>query len=442
MIYDLIVIGGGPAGMMAAARAGELGARVLLLEKNNNLGVKLLMTAQGRCNLTNNIQDIRFLISKFGVPGKFLFSAFSSFGPKEVIAFFAERGVKTKVEEANRVLTANNSSQEVLQVLLDYLKQNQVQIKTLAKVKKIKIVAKKIEKVILENGEEIAAHNFIICTGGKSYPASGSTGDAYAWLKEMGHTIIKPVPALTPIIAQENFIKELEGLSFDSVLIDVYKNNLKNDDNINSKLSHLKNQENNQDYKKIDSILGPIIFTANGLSGPAILAISKSISRSLPEKVKIIIDFKPELNTTQLDQLLQKRFQEAGNKSIKNGLENLLPPRLILLILKLADINSDKKIALITKIERQKIIKLTKEFSLLVKEVLGYNRAMITSGGVFLKEVDSKTMNSKIIKNLYLAGELLDLDGPTGGFNLQLCWSTGRSAGESAALNLKKSNSD
>jgi hypothetical protein len=258
----------------------------------------------------------------------------------------------------------------------------------------------------------------------------------------MGHTIIKPVPALTPIIAQENFIKELEGLSFDSVLIDVYKNNLKNDDNINSKLSHLKNQENNHDYKKVDSILGPIIFTANGLSGPAILAISKSISRSLPEKVKIIIDFKPELNTTQLDQLLQKRFQEAGNKSIKNGLENLLPPRLILLILKLADINSDKKIALITKIERQKIIKLTKEFSLLVKEVLGYNRAMITSGGVSLKEVDPKTMNSKIIKNLYLAGELLDLDGPTGGFNLQLCWSTGRSAGESAALNLKKSNSD
>ena len=408
MIYDLITIGGGPAGMLASARAAENGARVLLLEKNNKLGIKLLITGKGRCNITNADFDQRSFIDKFGSNGKFLFSAFNKFNNEQIINFFNSRGLEVQVERGNRVFPVTNKAGDVLNILIDYLKQNKVEIKTNSEVKDIVLKDNKIEKIILKNGEEFKAEKYLICTGGKSYPLTGSTGDAYAWLEKMGHTIIKPTPALVPIICEQNFIKDLEGLSLKNVNISIFQNN-----------------------KKVDSRFGEAIFTANGLSGPIILDMSKNISELLnSDKVNLEIDFKPALEFETLDKRIQRDFSEAKNKMFKNSLNQLLPQKLIPIVIKLSQINPDKQVNSITKEERKKLLHLLKNFSLDIKKIDGFNKAIITSGGVDLHEVDPKTMQSKIIDNLYLAGEVLNLDGPTGGYNLQVCWSTAYSVAE------------
>lgn len=409
MFYDLIVIGGGPAGMMAAGRAAELGAQVLLLEKNKNLGIKLLITGNGRCNFTNNIPT-RELINSFGENGKFLFSAFSKFGPEEVINFFNERGLETKIEKNNRVFPRSDKSADVLKVLTGYLKENKVKIIFEASVKKITEKNQIISKISLVDGREFSAKNYLIATGGLSYPATGSTGDACEWLKTLGHKIIKTHPALTPIIVQEKFVKELEGLSLvDAEFI------LKKDGNILNK-------------KK-----GEAIFTANGLSGPAIFALSAAAAKNLPE-VELIIDLMPEKKLSELDQYWQKKFNLQQNKQIKNVLGEIFPSRLAEKILEIAGIDLTSKINQINKFERKKICAVIKNLNFKIIKVAGYDKAMLTTGGLDLKEVDQKTMSSKLIKNLWVAGEVLDLDGPTGGFNLQSCWSTGRLAGESALI--------
>jgi len=411
MKYDVAVIGGGPAGMMAAGRAGELGARVVLLEKNNKPGLKLLLTGKGRCNITNKADSEREMIEEFGPPGKFLFSALHKFGVDDVIDFFEERGVKIKVERGNRVFPASDQSRDVLEALLGYLKKSKVEIKTNSALKEIIFKDDKIEKVLLFGGREIIADKFIIATGGKSYPATGSTGDGYLWLKKLGHKITGLKPALVPVIVKEKLVKELEGLSLKNVAISLYK-----------------------DKRKIDSRFGEAIFTADGLSGPIIIDLSKKVGEVIDSaaggSVRLQIDFKPALDYPTLDLRIRKDFAAGKNKLFKNGLNGLLPEKLIPVIIKLSGINPEKKVNLVSRTERKKLLHLLKEFSLEIKSLAGFDKAIITSGGVALKEVDPKTMQSKIIKNLYLAGEILDLAGPTGGYNLQVCWSTGFAAGE------------
>ncbi|NQU84087.1 MAG: NAD(P)/FAD-dependent oxidoreductase [Parcubacteria group bacterium] len=409
MKYDIAIIGGGPAGMMAAGRAGELGARVVLIEKNKKPGIKLLLTGKGRCNITNKTDEEREIIKKFGVNGKFLFSSLNKFGVDEVINFFESNGVKTKVERGDRVFPVSDRSQTVLDALIKYMEKNNVIIRTNADVQKVVKEKDRIEKIVLEDGEEIFADKFIICTGGKSYPNTGSMGDGYRWAKSLGHTVTKLSPALTPVILKEKFVKELEGLNLKNIEISVYKKE-----------------------KKIDSRFGEAIFTARGMSGPIILEMSKNIGQNLPD-ISLKIDFKPALEFSKLKQRVERDFKEGNNKMFKNILSDLLPQKLIPVIIKLSEINPDKKVNLITKEEKNKLLHLLKEFKLEVSQLMGFIKAVVTSGGVKLSEVDPKTMQSKIIENLYFAGEVLDLDGPTGGYNLQSCWSTGFSAGEGAA---------
>ena len=409
MKYDVAVIGGGPAGMMAAGRAGKIGSRVILIEKNDSLGIKLLITGKGRCNITNNRDKLKEMIDKFGKNGKFLFSSFSKFGPKETIMFFERKRLKTKVERGGRVFPLSNKSQNVLNVFLNYLRKGNVNVVINSEVKKIIKKQNRIEKVILKNGDEITADNFIICTGGRSHPATGSTGDGYKWARKLGHTVIDVSPSIVPIIVKEKYMKDLEGLSLKNVEISIYKDN-----------------------KKINSRFGEAIFTDNGMSGPIILDMSKEIGKELPGNIRMQIDFKPALGFIKLDKRIQRDFGKSPKKLFKNSLNELLPKKLIPIIVKLSEINPDKKVNSITKEERKKLLHLLKEFSLEVKELESFKRAIVTTGGIKLGEIDQKTMKSKLIDNLYFAGEVLDVDGPTGGYNLQACWTTGYTAGESA----------
>ncbi len=408
MIYDVAVIGGGASGLMAAGRAGEQGAKTVLIEKNNSLGVKLLMTGGTRCNLTNYLEDSKVLAANFGLAGRFLISALTRFGPREVVDFFENRGVKTKMEDNNRVFPVSDQAGEVLSALTGYVKKSGVSIKTGAIVGDIIIDSGRISEIILTSGVKIKATNYIIATGGQSYPKTGSSGDAYRWLKKMGHKIIAPTPALVPIIVREDFIKELEGLSREEAALSLW-----------------------QDGKKIAANQGNILFTSSGLSGPAALNLSRLIEFPIKKGLQLAIDFFPELNINSLDEKLREIFI-GTNRTLKNSLAGIIPSRLIPVLEFLTGLDMDSKAHLVTKVERRKLGYLLKDFRLGVKGLAGYDRAMITAGGLDLKEVDPKTMRSKIISNLFIAGEVLDIAGPTGGFNLQASWSTGRVAGEAA----------
>ncbi len=409
MKYNLIVIGGGPSGMMAAGRAAENGAHVLLLEKNTTLGRKLLMTGKGRCNLTNAEFNVRSFVERFGKNGAFLFSPLNKFGVRDTINFFNKQGLATKVERGKRVFPQSDKSIDVLNTLLKYLKKNKVEVKTQAEVRSITCSKNLIENVVLADGEKLKADNYAICTGGKSYPITGSDGKGYSWLRKIHHTIINPEPALTSVLLEEKWIKELEGLSLKNVLISLF-----------------------QSGKKVDERFGEALFTARGMSGPIILDMSKHIGQLLKKgTVELIIDFKPALSFPVLDKRVRRDFEQFRNKLFKNSLDKLLPQSLIPVIIRLSGINPTKKVCEISKDERRKLIHLFKSFKLHVVRLNGFQKAIVTAGGVDLKEVDSRTMHSKIVQNLYLAGEVLNLDGPTGGFNLQSCWSTGFTLGES-----------
>jgi predicted Rossmann fold flavoprotein len=410
--------------MIAAGRAAELGARVVLLEKNSSLGKKLLITGKGRCNLTQAEFDDKEIIKNFGPQGKFLFSSLATFGPEEVIAFFESRRVPTKIERGGRVFPVSDKAQDILFVLQKYLEKNKVEIIYNAQVVGFDVapvtVSKKIasvslagqgymspEKQALTPTRRIYADKFILCTGGKSYPTTGSTGDGYQWAKDLGHTVITPAPALVPVKTKELWVKDLQGLSLKNVAINVIQNN-----------------------KKQDSRFGEMLFTHFGLTGPIVLDLSKKIGELAQQgDVFIAIDLKPALSYEQLDARLQKDFKENSNKDFINYLPELLPQKMIAVFHTLVEIDGRKKINLVTKDERKKIIELLKNLRLTYDGTTGYNQAIITSGGVDVREVDSKTMQSRKIENLFLAGEILNLDGPTGGYNLQVCWSTGYAAG-------------
>lgn len=415
MKYDVAVIGGGPAGMIAAGKAGEAGASVILIEKNNSLGKKLLITGKGRCNITQINFEGKDLADKFGREGRFLLYGFSVFGPKQVIDFFESLNLKTKIERGKRIFPKSDRSGDVLQVLRSYLVKGGVKILAGKAVKRIIKSNNRIGSIILEDGEEITADEYIIATGGRSHPILGSSGNGFRWAEDLGHTIVKLKPSLTPIKIKEKWLKWVQGLSLKNVSITVCQNN-----------------------KKQDGRFGEFLFAHFGITGPIILDISKKVGELLNEEaakgeVKLILDLKPALDFEKLDKRVQRDFIKFKSKLFKNSLNDLLPKKIINSIVKLSGINENKAVNEITKSERHKLVKLLKGIEMTPVELLGFDKAIITSGGVSLKEIDAKTMKSKIIDNLYFAGEILNLDGPTGGYNLQVCWSTGYVAGNSAS---------
>lgn len=407
--YDVVVVGGGPAGIIAAIKASALGASVVLIEKNATLGVKLLITGGGRCNITQNNFNNKKFAEKLGKNGQFLLSGLSAFGVKETKDFFEGQGLKIKVERGGRVFPVSDKAGDVLNVLTRCLVKNKVKVLLNQQVVGFEVKQGKIESIKLKGkGKKIIADNFILATGGAAYPGTGSTGDGYKWAKSLGHNIIKPMPALSPIKTKESWVGGLAGLTLKNVRASVFQNN-----------------------KKIVSKFGEALFTHTGLSGPIILDLSKQIGELLINgKVVLRLDLKPTLDILTLDKRLQRDF--TRNKNFKNYLPELIPQKLGDLIIGFTGIDPDKKLNLISREERKKIIGFLKCLELNVSDVVGFDGAIITAGGVALKEIDSRTMRSRIIKNLFFAGEIMDLDGPTGGYNLQICWTTGFVAGKSA----------
>lgn len=411
MNYDLVVIGGGAAGMMAAGQAAKLGARTLLLEKNRQLGVKLLITGKGRCNITSAEEDMKTLIQVYGSKGKFLYAAFKAFSNFSVIDFFEKNRLPVKIERGQRVFPVSDQARDVVNCLSDFVSQAGVHVRLNASVMRILADEVGIQSVILHSGEEIRAKKFILATGGKSYPSTGSSGDAYSWMQKLGHKIIEPKPALTPIVVEEKWVEELAGLSLKNVEISLWND------------------------KKIASYFGEALFTHNGLSGPVVLNLSNQVD--LKEKQVLKIDFKPALDHQKLDLRIRKDFELQSSKLFKNSLNALLPKKIIPVFITLSGIPEDKKVAEISKQERKTLLRLFKEMTFCVKDLYGFEKAIVTAGGVDLKEINPKTMQSKRFENLYFAGELLDLDGPTGGYNLQVAWSTGYLAAQSAVQSLE-----
>lgn len=408
--FDIAVIGGGPSGMMAAGRAAESGVKVVLIEKNETLGKKLLITGKGRCNFTHNEFDIRKFAEKFGRNGRFLYGALALFGAGEVIDFFESRGVKGKVEQGDRIFPEKGNAQNIVNVLIRYLTEGKVNILYNAEATGFKQESRKISQVILRD-RQINADKYIICAGGKAYPQTGSTGDGYRWAEQLGHTIIPPVPALNPVKTSEKWVKELQGLSLKNISLKLFQNG-----------------------KKQDERFGEMLFTHFGVSGPIVMDMSKNIGALLKNgPVKLILDLKPALDFKKLDKRIQRDFQEFKGRMFKNSLKGLLPLSMIPVIIKLSGIEPEKKVNYISREERNKLVHLLKELELTPTGLLGFKWSVVTSGGVALKEVNPNTMGSKKLENLYFAGEILDLDGPSGGYNLQECWSTGYLAGESAA---------
>lgn len=405
--FDVVVIGGGPAGMIAAFRAAELGAKVLLLESNLILGRKLLMTGKGRCNITNAQFNEREFVAALGENGKFLFSTLAIFGPKEVIDFFESRGAKTKVEKEGRVFPVSDRAKDVLFVLMEALRKNKVTIRTGINVLGFESDNGKINCVSILDGENVYADRFILTTGGKSYPMTGSVGTGYTFARSLGHTIIETAPALTPIKIKEDWVKNLQGLSLKNIKLAFFSAG-----------------------KKQAIYFGEIVFTHFGISGPLVLNISKKIGALLKNgEVKISIDLEPNLSLSELDKKIQTDFKDNCNKNFINYLPEILPNKMVGIIVDLMKINPGVKINFITKEERNNLVRLMKNLELTVSGLLGFDHSMVTSGGISLGEIDPKKMQSRIISNLFFAGEIIDLDGPTGGYNLQICWSTGYAAG-------------
>jgi predicted Rossmann fold flavoprotein len=407
-IFDVAIIGGGPGGMMSAIRASDLGAKVILLEKNKKLGRKLLLTGNGRCNITNATFDLKNLVSSYGKKGKFLFPLFTRFGPKDVVDFFEKEKLKIKIERGKRVFPKSNKAESVLKVFLKVLKRNGVVVLCNSKVHRLSLKNNKIRKIVLDNKKEIFAKNYIIATGGFAYPMTGSTGDGIRWSKTVGHKVEKEHPVLVPLKIKEPWVKELQGLGLKNIEIEVVSG------------------------KKKIKRFGELLFTHYGVTGPIILDISKEVGGMLKEEVKIFLDLKPRLDYKKLDERLQRDFQKYSNKLFKNGLDDLLPKKMILIVIKMTNIDENKKINEITRDERKTLLNLLKRMEMTVDDLMGFDLAITSCGGVSLDEIDNKTMRSKKISNLFFAGEIIDIDGPTGGFNLQLCWSTGYVAGESA----------
>lgn len=404
----VVVVGGGAAGMMAAYQASENGHKVILVDKNEKLGKKIYITGKGRCNLTN-AGELEVIFNNIMTNRKFLYSALYSFTNDDVINFFENNGMKTKIERGNRVFPVSDHSSDVISTVAKALRKNKVDIRLFTPVKDLIITNDKACGVLLENGEKIMCDSVIIATGGLSYPSTGSTGDGYRFAKDSGHTINKCEPSLVPMNIKEEWVKELQGLSLRNVNVRI----------INGK-------------KKLYNELGEMLFTHFGVSGPLILSASAMINRKyFDENLKIIIDLKPALDVEQLNKRILRDFEEELNKQFKNSLNKLLPSKLVPVVINLSGIDPDKQVNTITKEERQKLAYLLKNLEISFNGFRGWNEAIITKGGISVKDINPSTMESKIVSNLYFCGEVLDLDALTGGYNLQIAWSTGYLAGDS-----------
>lgn len=408
--YDVIVIGGGASGMMAAGRAAERGRKVLLLEKNSKLGKKLAISGGGRCNICNAEEDVQQLLSHYGSAKKFLFSSFAQFGMKETFTFFSQRGLQLKVEARNRAFPVTEKAVDVVITLEDYLAQGNVEVRTGARVEGFKIKEGNIVGVNVD-GESLTADSYILATGGSSHPETGSTGDGFAWLKDLGCQVVAPTPAVVPIAVAESWVHELAGTSVE-----------------NAKITFLV------DGRKSLKRTGRILFTHFGLSGPLILNAAAKVAELLQEgEVTAMMDVIPELDLGALDKHITTIFDANKNRDLKNVLKVVAPTGMASGILKLlTSINSEKKVHSITQQERKTLVNLLKALPMTVTGLMGLDRAVVVDGGLDIAEVDGKTFRSRKFDNLFITGDVLHINRPSGGFSLQLCWTSGWVAGSTA----------
>jgi predicted Rossmann fold flavoprotein len=407
--WDVVVIGGGPAGLMAAGRAAERGRSVLLLEKNPILGKKLLLTGGGRCNLTNNISDIHLMLAKYKKSGKFLFSAFSQFGAEEAIKYFNSRGMATKEEDEGRIFPVSDQAQSVMDILIGYMEKGGVETRTNTIVSDLTMDCKeKYFNIQIKDSEEIKSKSCVIATGGVALPATGSTGDGFVWLKNLGHAISENNLALAPIKLKDGWAKELSGINIKDAKLTIF-----------------------QDSRKNGLIRGEMLIAHFGITGPIALNISRVVGE-LKKRGEVILalDLFPALNQEALRKKLQELLGRDSNKKLKNTLSFFLPLALVLAILKMANINAEIFNRNLKKEERIKLIAVMKNVPLNVQGLLGADKAMASSGGIDLREIDFKTMQSRVAPNLYIVGDALDIDRASGGYSLQLCWTTGFVAGD------------
>ena len=407
---NVVITGGGPAGMMAAITAARRGFKVTLVEKNEKLGKKLFITGKGRCNITN-AGDSEDLFNSIVTNRKFMFSSFNGFSNYDTLGFFDELGLHIKIERGNRVFPESDHSSDVIGALNRELKRLSVDVRLNTEVKDIIVNDGKATGVVIKcSGKEstIQADNVIVATGGNSYQSTGSTGDGYRFARKLGHSVTPIVPALVPFNVAEDWESDLQGLSLKNVSIAVLDGK-----------------------QEIYSDFGEMLFTHFGVSGPLILSASSFAARRIKEHpLKLVIDLKPALSQEQLDERILRDFDEEKNKAFKNSLDKLLPKKMIPVIVRLSDIDGNKKVNEITKQERQKLVSLIKGLELTITGLRGFNEAIITQGGINVREINPTTMESKLVKNLYFAGEVLDVDALTGGFNLQIAWSTGYAAAD------------
>ncbi|MGI6357531.1 MAG: NAD(P)/FAD-dependent oxidoreductase [Bacillota bacterium] len=407
----VIVIGGGPAGMLAAGRAAALGSQVWLLEKNERLGKKLVITGKGRCNVTNDA-DPDTLIKNIPGNGRFLYSAFAAFGSDDLQTLLQDHGVELKVERGNRVFPKSDRSFDVVDGLRRFLERNRVRVELGVQVDEIIAEAGAVVGVQAQ-GKLYPAEAAIICTGGASYPATGSTGDGYRLAERLGHTIVPPKPALVPLEVQESWAKELMGLTLKNVRLTLF-----------------------QGGKQLGSEFGEMLFTHFGISGPTVLSLSRLVTHQRKKgdaPITAQIDLKPALRPEQLDQRLQRDFSKYQRKQLQNALDELLPKRLIPAVIDQSGVNPEKPVHQITREERQALQRTLNDLTLTITGTRPLSEAIVTAGGVSVKEINPKNMESKLVSGLFFAGEVIDIDGYTGGFNLQAAFSTGFLAGSNAA---------
>lgn len=403
----VIVIGGGAAGLMAAGFAAQNGAKVTVFEKMHRVGRKIMITGKGRCNLANEC-DVETFMQNVPVNNKFLYSAIYNFTPYDIIDFFNNLGLQTKTERGNRVYPISEKAVDVVDTMRNFALDNGA-----------KIVNKEVKSLLVENGvlkgikadTDYYADSVIVATGGASYPLTGSTGDGYKFAKSVGHTVIPIKPSLVPLESDDKFCKDMQGLSLRNVALTV------------------KNEDGREIYKDF----GEMLFTHFGISGPIVLSASCHMQNFDSHSYTAYIDLKPALSEEQLDLRIQKDFKENINKAVSNSFSKLLPKKMIPVVLKLWGVPFEKKCNSITKEERKNLVNLLKNFSVSILKPRPVSEAIITSGGVKVTEINPKTMESKLMPNLYFAGEVIDVDAYTGGFNLIIAWATGRLSGESAA---------
>lgn len=407
--FDVIIVGAGPAGLLAAGRAAELGGNVLLLEKMRTEGRKLLITGKGRCNITNDA-SIGDFITHVNPNGRFMRNAFSQFFSKDIIELLNKYGVETSLERGGRYFPSSNKSSDVLQALLNWVHDLKVEIRCGHRVEKLLVENNEIIG-LKANGQEFRSRNVILATGGKSYPATGSNGDGYELAKQIGHTVEKVRPALVPLETTGNVAQKLQGLNLKNVKAVVWVND-----------------------KKVAEDFGEMLFTHFGLSGPIILTLSRIVVDTISEnkKVEITIDLKPALDEKKLDNRLIRDLNEHGKKKVSNIFRYWLPATMVPVFIDLLGMDPEKECHQVSSKERKQIRHLLKNLPFRINHHRSFKEAIITAGGISKNEISSKTMESKLIKGLYFAGEMIDLDAQTGGYNLQIAYSTGWLAGHSS----------